>query len=331
LDLVVASNSCLKDVGSGVSPKFVDLKVPAGDGYPLAARLWTANSDALVALVNGGAGIASTYYDRFAAFMAEAGIPTLVYDYRGIARSSPGRLKGFKASVEEWGSKDCAGMLDWLSKRFPQARRCVVGHSVGGFLTGFAANGGLIDRMLLVSAHTGYWGDYAPRARPSMYMLWHLFMPLATSVTGYFPGRALHLGENLPAGVAREWANRRRGDFWWHLRAADGSLDTAKRDELLARFHAIRARTLALRFTDDPFATEAATTRVLNLYANADAATLAIKPADAGNQPIGHFGFFRSRMRATLWASVLAWLNATPAMGRDITAGAAAAQWPAMF
>ena len=72
-------------------------------------------------------------------------------------------LKGFNASVEEWGSKDCAALLDWLTDRFPGAERIVVGHSVGGFVTGFVTNGTLIDKMLLVSAHTGYWRDYAAR------------------------------------------------------------------------------------------------------------------------------------------------------------------------
>jgi predicted alpha/beta hydrolase len=304
--------------------KYIDLVVPARDGYPLAARLWAAEGSTQVALINGGAGIASTYYDRFAAFLAEEGIPTLVYDYRGIARSSPRRLRGFKASVEEWGSKDCAGMLDWLQERFPSARRIVVGHSVGGFLTGFAVNGELIDRMLLISAHTGYWGDYAFRARPSMYILWHLLMPFATSITGYFPARAFRLGEDLPAGVAKEWANRRRGDFWWNLRRADGSLDVDRRDKLLARFHNIRAHTLALRFTDDPFATETATKRILSLYLNATTSTLAVKPADINNQPIGHFGFFRRRMRATLWNRALAWLNLAGDSVSELTAGVGA-------
>jgi predicted alpha/beta hydrolase len=33
-----------------------------------------------------------------------------------------------------------------------------------------------------------------------------------------------------------------------------------------------------------------------------------IGPADTNCQPIGHFGFFRSRFRETLWPRVLAWL-----------------------
>ena len=107
------------------------------------------------------------------------------------------RSEGFKASVEEWGSKDCAAALDWLADRFPGAERIVVGHSVGGFVTGFVTNGTLIDKMLLVSAHTGYWRDYAAGARLPMYLLWHVLMPAITRVVGYFPGQRLHLLEDL--------------------------------------------------------------------------------------------------------------------------------------
>ena len=307
----------------------VDIVVPASDRYLIGVQLWHSNSDLVphtVALINAGAGIAQPYYRRFAEFLARSGIPTILYDYRGIGRSRPASLVGFIASVEQWGALDCTALLHLLALRYPGSRRLVIGHSVGAFVTGFATNGALIDSMLLVSAHTGYWGDYARRARPWMYALWHVLMPAVTSVTGYFPARALHLGEDLPAGVAKEWADRRRGDFWWNLRRPDGEIDLARRDALLARFHQVRARTLALRFTDDAFATEAATTRILALYANTDASTLVLGPSDAGGQKIGHFGFFRARMQHTLWPRVLEWLTTDEeTTHRDIVAETPAA------
>ena len=288
-----------------------DFVLAAADSYPLAARLWASTdtqSAFATALINAGAGIGMRYYDRFAHFLATNGIPTLVYDYRGIGQSRPSVLRGFTASVEDWGSKDCAAALEWLSGRFPKARRIVIGHSVGGFVTGFVTNGRKIDRMLLVGAHTGYWRDYAARPRLPMYLLWHALMPALTRVVGYFPGRRLHLLNDLPAGVALEWANRRRPEFWWNKVTPDGEPDIQWRDNALSRFLAIRASTLALRFTDDAFATEAATTRILGLYQNCPATRMVVGPVGAGGQKIGHFGFFRSRFRETLWPRVLAWL-----------------------
>jgi predicted alpha/beta hydrolase len=179
---------------------------------------------------------------------------------------------------------------------------------VGGFVTGFVTNGQLIDRMLLVGAHTGYWRDYARRARPAMYLLWHAMMPTVTQMVGYFPGRKLRLLEDLPAGVAMEWANRRRADFWWNLKTANGAPDIHRIQQALRGFETILATTMALRFSDDSFGTEAATDRILSLYRNCVATRLTITPADVGGQKIGHFGFFRSRFRDTLWTRIADWL-----------------------
>ena len=296
------------DLRSRAEATATGIQLHACDNFCLAGRLWAVPGITLVesvAVINAGAGIGSGYYDRFAAFLAERGIPTLVYDYRGIGRSRPSSLRGFQASVEEWGSKDCAAALEWLRHRYPRARRIVVGHSIGGFVTGFVTNGTLIDKMLLVSAHTGYWRDYAASLRPVMFLLWHVLMPAITRTVGYFPGRRLHLLEDLPKGVALEWAHRLKPEFWWHLQLADGSLDTQFVEALLARFSAIRARTLAVRFTDDPFATEEATARILGLYCNTSVVRLVLDASDGDGRKIGHFGFFNSRFRGTLWPRVL--------------------------
>lgn len=292
----------------GPEAEATELELPARDGFALACRLWALPRSRFVknvALINSGAGIPSNFYDRFAAFLAQNGVPTLIYDYRGIGRSRPRSLRGFHASVEEWGSKDCAAVLDWLTNRFPGAERIVVGHSVGGFVTGFVTNGTLIDKMLLINAHTGYWRDYAAPMRLPMFLLWHTLMPAITQVVGYFPGRRLRLLEDLPKGVALEWAGRRKPEFWWRLKRVDGSIDRALVQTLLARFSAIRARTIAVSFTDDPFATDEATVRILGLYANAISSRLVLSPADGDGGKIGHFGFFRSRFQTTLWPRVL--------------------------
>jgi predicted alpha/beta hydrolase len=290
-----------------------DFSLSAVDGYPLAARLWAHGdtSATAVALINAGAGISMRYYEAFARFLAINDIPTLLYDYRGIGNSRPSNLRGFPASVEEWGSKDCAAVLQWLNERFPRGKRIVIGHSVGGFVTGFVTNGSLINQMLLIGAHTGYWRDYARRPRLGMYLLWHTFMPAVTRLTGYFPGRRLHLLDDLPLGVALEWANRRRPEFWWNRLTPEGVLDAEWRDKVIGRFLAIRAATLAVRCADDAFATENATARILALYQNCPATHIVLGPGDVGGQKLGHFGFFRARFGDVLWPRIVKWLRAT--------------------
>ena len=89
----------------------------------------------------------------------------------------------------------------------------------------------------------------------------------------------------------------------------DGTPDLARIENAMRCFQAIHAPILAIRFSDDSFATEAATLRVLALYQNCPATQMVLGPSDAGGQKIGHFGFFRSRFRDTLWPRVLKWLQ----------------------
>ena len=283
------------------------LVVHAADGYPLAATLWLpadAAAPSRYVVVNAGAGIPARYYGRFAAWLADRGLPTLTYDYRGIAASAPRSLKGFEARVEDWGSKDCAAVLDSLSRRFPEAKAAVVGHSIGGFVTGLMPGGERVERLALVGTHTGYWRDYARRVRLPMYFTWHLAMPMIVRAIGYMPARRFGLPEDLPAGVARDWSARRKPEPWWNLKRPDGSADRERIAGVIARFDAFRAEALVVSLTDDPFATREATARVAALFRNCTIHERRIDPRAAGLPHVGHFGFFRSRMRETLWPVV---------------------------
>jgi len=283
------------------------LVVRTADGYPLAATLWlsgSANPPPRYVVVNAGAGIPARYYDRFAAWLADRGVPTLTYDYRGIAASAPPSLKGFEASVEDWGSKDCAAVLDSLSRRFPHSRAAVLGHSIGGFVTGLMPGGERVERLALVGTHTGYWRDYARRVRLPMFFTWHLAMPLVVRTLGYVPARRFGLPVDLPAGVARDWSARRRPEPWWNLRRPDGSPDRERIDGVIARFDAFRADALVVSLADDPFATREATARVATLFRNCRIQERRIDPERMGLPRVGHFGFFRSRMRESLWPVV---------------------------
>ena len=153
----------------------------ARDGYALAATLFrrrgqAAADDAVV--FNAGGGLSSARYLHFIRFLAAEGFPTLAYDYRGVGRSRPAKLRGFVAGIEDWAEYDQAAALDFLRARHPRARLASVSHSIGGLVACAAPNANELAQMVFIGPHTGYFGDYATAWKWPMALMWHAVMPL---------------------------------------------------------------------------------------------------------------------------------------------------------
>ncbi len=277
------------------SPIESPIQIPATDGYPLGACLHY--SDALhlpqtVAIINCATGVKAAYYARYAKFLAAHGYLAITYDYRGIGASRPASLRRLRATKFDWGSKDFEGVMSWVIKNFPDAKIVVVGHSIGGVLPGFSALNWRIDRLLTVGAQFAYWQDYAEHARYRMLLKWHVLMPLATTLAGFFPGRFLGWLEDLPAGVAYEWAFR------------GATLGQRSTD-----FPQLHCPLLAYSISDDDFGTPAAVMRLLRYYRGSDRTHVMVTPDEFALPEIGHFAFFHDRFSQNLWPESLAWLN----------------------
>jgi predicted alpha/beta hydrolase len=284
------------------------VRVRALDGYELGGYFYDAKnpSPALVAVLHCGAGIRALRYRRFAAYLAESGIPTLSYDYRGIGVSRPRALRGFRASIEDWSEYDCGGAIAWMRERYPRAKIIGMAHSIGALMVGGAHNSAEQSQLVLIGGHTGYYGDYHPRYRLPMTAVWHAVMPAVTMVMGYFPARRLGLGEDLPARVALQWAGRRTGD----LRPAGSGSGFERVQTLLDRCAALQRPAMLVSVTDDAFATASGTKRLLSFYPRLfPLRHIEYSPADAGTRRIGHFGFFGRRAGTALWPRLLAALQ----------------------
>jgi predicted alpha/beta hydrolase len=281
------------------------LRLRALDGYELGAILYSAPKGASprrAVVLHGGAGIPAPHYRRFARFLARSGVPVLTYDFRGIGRSRPVALRGFRSVIEDWAEYDCSAAIGWLRERFPRAELIGIAHSLGALLFGGAHNTAEQARLILIGGHTGYYGDYLPRYRLPMAVFWHGLMPVLTRLIGYFPGRGLGLGDDIPAGVALQWAARRSSD----LRLVGAGPGDERTRRLLDRCAELDRPALVIRFSDDAFATAAGMRRLLEYYPRLSPQYILFTPADAGVRKIGHFGFFSRRAGPALWPRLVA-------------------------
>jgi predicted alpha/beta hydrolase len=284
------------------------LRIRALDGYELGAVLYSASTGATprrAVVLHGGAGIPAQRYRHFARFLARSGVPVLTYDYRGIGLSRSGALAGFRSVIEDWAEYDCSAAIGWLRERFPRAELVGIAHSVSALLFGGAHNAAEQARLILIGAHTGYYGDYRPLYRLPMAALWHVLMPVLTRLIGYFPARRLGLGDDIPAGVALQWASRRSSD----LRPAGAGPGDERTRRLLDRCAALERPALVIRFSDDAFATAAGMRRLLAYYPLLSPQYVVFTPADSGTRKIGHFGFFGREAGLALWPQLVARLQ----------------------
>jgi len=280
-----------------------DIRLRATDGFELAATLYEPPDDdrtAAVVLVAPASGVKRRYYDKYARFLADSGLATVTFDYRGIGDSRPRSLRGFEASLSDWAEKDVAGVIDWIIAQRAARRLLVVGHSIGGQLIGLAPNNDRVDALLAVAAQSGYWGWWSGSRKLFMWSLWHVLMPGLTPVFSYFPSKKLGLSEDLPAGVARQWA--RWGRHPDYIVDDDGK-------PLRDGFRRFTGPIRSYSFTDDIHAPRAAVESMIRCYERASKEWRHLSPPELGLDAIGHFGFFREPLRATLWKESVEWFR----------------------
>jgi predicted alpha/beta hydrolase len=265
----------------------------AADGQALAAH-WHASRVGPprgVAVLAPAAGVPQSFYARFAQWLSGQGIGVLRFDFRGIGASRPARLRGFEADLSHW-AHDLDAALACALERGGALPVSLIGHSIGGFLAPATPHAPRLHRLVLVGAQSAYWRDFPHPQRWPMALLWHGLLPALTGLVGYFPARALRLGEDLPRGVAMQWAMRPWRDPWHDETFAAGYA------RALPPVHLIAA-------ADDPFATPAALARVAVHFRAAAPQMHTIAAGGSAARRIGHFNLFRSPCAQQVWPRLL--------------------------
>jgi len=264
-----------------------DVTIVCTDGVRLAGSLFEAQNARAAVVIASATGVRKHYYARFASFLRSAGFSVLTFDYRGIGGSKIGSAKDSSAAMHEWGELDLDAAIAWSIAHTGFSSVHVIGHSVGGQLVGLVPNPDRIASMVLVAAQSGDFRLWPAPARWRMAAIFYGVVPSVTRAIGYFPG-VLGIGEDLPRGVALEWARWCRTPGYVGRRG----------------FRRVRAPLLAFGFDDDPYAPPAAVSALLDLYESSPQ-----KRRQISRTRVGHFGFFRDRFRNTLWREVQRWLS----------------------
>jgi predicted alpha/beta hydrolase len=287
--------------------------IEALDGFELEARSFEPDRPARAQLlINPALATPQRYYQAFATHLASRGFRVVTYDYRGIGASRRGGLRGFSASMTTWAEQDARAVLRHTHARDPDLPLFVVGHSFGGQIALALPDEIPIAGALMVGAQSGYYKGFDWPDRGAMWMLWNIVMPAVTTTWGYVPGW-MGLGEDVPAGVARQWAR-------W---CTTPGYFLQEHPEYGTRMRGHSGPVMVLSFSDDDYVPLRNARWLIEQLQSAQVEHRHVAPQEVGLEAIGHFGFFR-RKNAVLWSladryldSVLdgAW-QPTPCFGR---------------
>ena len=270
-------------------------------GQTIAGSLWPAATPVAVVLIHPGTAIGQRYYEPFARYLTDLGFHAVTYDYRGTGRSRPASLRGYGVTMADWIEDDPAAITRWAAARFAGLPLFAVGHSLGGHAVALSAASASLHGAVLVASHAGATaGINGAAERARIWLLMRVVAPVLCTVFGYMPLSKLGLGEDVPAGVMRQWSR------WTALRRYffdDPAVEAA------ARMQRVAMPLLVLSFDDDPWANRGAVDLLIAPLVNASIERRHIKPAQAGLPSIGHMGFFRRRAAAPLWPQIGLWLH----------------------
>ncbi len=276
------------------------LQIPALDGFLLEASLFPAlpcGDPRGVVVMAAATATPQGFYRGFAEHLAAQGWEVLTFDYRGIGKSRPRSLRGFQAGYLDWAEQDLAAVIDWAAPRGPVH---LMGHSFGGQALGLLPRPELVRSLCTFGTGCGH-HSYMPRAEQlKVLAIWQVLGPVASTLCGYLPGRALGLGEDLPVGVYRDWKRWCGFRHYW--------FDDPERS-FHARFAAIRTPILALSAEDDRWAPRESVDAYMGFYSGAKVERVHLVPTDHGLGGIGHIGYFRRSAGTNLWPSATTWLD----------------------
>jgi len=292
----VAPAASQAQIVAKTSPAAKTVAIPTESGRELGARLYAHPFPVAALIVHGATAVPQRFYEPFAQAMAEFGFAVLTYDYRGVGASADRPLADDPTTMTDW-VDDAAAAQTWLVETLPDLPLLVVGHSFGGQFAATLEEERPADALVLVGAQSGYFGSFAPVERGKLWLTWKLGIPALTTAFGYLPGWA-GLGEDLPSGVARQWAR-------W---CSSPDYMLSELPELERPLASYRGRVLALSFTDDDFAPRANVEWLNSKLKSAELVHRHLEPAAVGLPEVGHFGLFRKRSRQALWSLVAAFL-----------------------
>lgn len=261
----------------------------------LSATIFGSSEAKVVLVIASATGVRQSFYKKFAEFISSQRIIVITFDYYGIGSSLKKPIKDITTNVADWGVKDLDSVINYSINNFPDCKRTILGHSIGGQLIGLSKLSSKMDKVILVAAQSGYWKYWNGVGRIKMWANWHILFPVLIKLFGYLPSKRISGMENLPKNVAKQWKD-------WSKKSNYLLSEIALEETV---FDKLKTEITAFSIENDQFAPKKAVEWMTERFSQARIKSVHLIPIDYNTSKIGHFGIFKDKFRNNIWQMLL--------------------------
>lgn len=272
----------------------INTPITCQDGYTLQGIFYPKQQqrETLPILIAPATGILQRFYQPFAIWLTQQGYDVLTFDFRGIGDSLYGPISQSTATIQDWGIYDLPAAIDALRLKTGQDKVYLIGHSAGGQLLGLAYNHDKVEKVISVAGSSGHVKGLSGKTRFLGPLMFNVIFPISSLIKGYGATKFLGMGENLPKGVAKQWAQ---------FCNTGGYASSAIGKTIHTHYHdEIRTPITSIYASDDTIATLTNVKDLLRTFPNTKTEIITLHPEEYGHKEIGHMLMFRPKHQ-NLW------------------------------
>ncbi len=263
--------------------------------YSIISKKYNSTQNDSIVFICSATGVLQGYYSKFASFLSEHGFTVYTFDYGGIGLSKKQNLKNFDTTLTNWATNDIENVIKYIKSLHPNKKINCLCHSIGGQLIGLVPSNKIIHNLVLVTSQNinhRFWKGFS---KVQTFLNYHLLIPVVTYLYGYLPSKRIMKMENLPKSMAFEFAK------WGRSKNHVFSLKEKKS----LFHHQITGNITSYSTENDNFAPKEAVDWMAKKYENGNNVRKHLIAKNYNVKSIGHFGFFKSKFKDSIWLEFL--------------------------
>ncbi|MCI5054781.1 MAG: alpha/beta hydrolase [Flavobacteriales bacterium] len=276
--------------------KTESFQTKTSDGVTLRGKLFIPEKPKAIVQFNCGTAAKKEFYQPFLEYLSHNGYLCCLWDYRDSGTSAPSTLKDCAYKFSDYGLLDMPAIKTFLEKQYPDLPLLLFGHSAGGQQVGLMPNLKGYKGMVGFAVSTGYLPHMPLGYKLQSFYFLNIFSPISKLFYGYVAAKRFGIMEDLPWPVLKEWRSWcGKPNYLFHPQFYGNTIPEGHYKNMPFPIHIFWA-------TDDPISNERSVPGFWNnVKSSFNISFEKISPEEIQVKSIGHFGFFKKKMKDKLW------------------------------